>query len=210
MPYASAPSLIRLRDALDATWPNRDRTDDGWIGDASHAATGAPENGGSDHNINQRGLVDARDIDKDGIHVPSVLACLITHPATHYVIHNRRIYSTSRSMRPAVYTGDNPHLGHIHESIFQTVSAEQNGWAWDFRPNFGTLSMGLTTQSGTRWLQAILNAYGASLVVDGAWGPLTDAALRTYQRTRNVANSVVNGNGDGIVGPMTRAALLGL
>ena len=54
--------------------------------------------------------------------------------------------------------------------------------------------------NGVRWIQWHLNRKGASLVVDGSFGPLTDTAVRNFQRSKGL---VV----DGIVGPATRAKL---
>lgn len=198
-----APSLVRARTTIDARWPNRDRTSDGWIGDAAHQARQ------SDHNPNGRGIVDAIDVDRDGIHVPTLIAAFIVHPATNYVIHNRRIYDRANRFRPAAYTGDNPHTGHVHESIRQAVSAENDPTPWSLiaaPPVWPELRKG-ATGSAVVALQAVLNGQGASLVVDGSFGPATDAAVRAFQRVHNVRNSVVNGNGDGIVGTFTRVAL---
>nr|WP_317621540.1 peptidoglycan-binding domain-containing protein [Streptomyces sp. CBMA123] len=52
-------------------------------------------------------------------------------------------------------------------------------------------------------LQVQLNAHGAGLGVDGAFGPGTDAKVRGFQQSAGL-NPV-----DGIVGPATWAALLG-
>lgn len=199
-----APSLVRCRTIIDSRWPNRDKASDGWIGDAAHQATT------SDHNPNGRGIVNALDIDKDGIHVPTVLAALMTHPATNYVIHNRRIYQASDRFRPRVYTGSNPHESHVHESIRQSSSAEQDPSPWPLLaglPSWPAVMRLGASGLPVRELQAYLNAYGASLVVDGSWGPLTDTAVRSFQRRYAVRNSVRDGQGDGIVGPFTRVAL---
>lgn len=52
-----------------------------------------------------------------------------------------------------------------------------------------------------KWLQARLNAYGAHLATDGAFGKLTDSAVRSFQKKKGLTI-------DGIVGPVTRKALM--
>lgn len=69
------------------------------------------------------------------------------------------------------------------------------------------LTQGATGQH-VKDAQALLNVHGAQLTTDGAFGPHTDAAVRSFQASRNVPNSVVNGHGDGQVGAHTWAALL--
>jgi hypothetical protein len=61
-----------------------------------------------------------------------------------------------------------------------------------------------------RNLQALLNAHASyGLVIDGDFGPLTDAAARSFQVAHHVLNSVTaSGHGDGKVGAHTWAALL--
>jgi hypothetical protein len=56
------------------------------------------------------------------------------------------------------------------------------------------------TGEDVKELQKALNAVGYSLEVDGEFGPLTDAAVRAYQESRNLEV-------DGQVGPQTSAAL---
>jgi len=192
-----APSLVRLRATIDARWPNRDRTSDGWIGDAQHQGRV------SDHNPNSRGIVDAIDVDKDGIHMPTLIAVCLVHPATHYVIHNRRIYTREVDhFRPRVYTGDNPHTGHLHESIRQAVSAEQDPTPWSLiakAPSWPILRQGSTGRDVAE-CQAYLNGQGASLMVDGVFGAGTDQAVRAFQRRVRIRV-------DGLVGPATRSKL---
>lgn len=196
-PY-EAPSLRRLKAAIDTRWPGRDRASDGWIGDVYHQGTT------SDHNPDPvTGVVRARDVDKDGIVPQVVVASCIVHPATKYVIFNRRIYRVADRFKPRVYEGSNPHTGHIHESILHEKTAENSTAPWVLIPGFtwpelreGNLGVNV------RQLQALLNAWGASLSVDGGFGPLTGSAVRAFQRLRGLRV-------DGLVGPRTQRALAG-
>ncbi|SFE06112.1 Lyzozyme M1 (1,4-beta-N-acetylmuramidase), GH25 family [Actinacidiphila alni] len=58
-------------------------------------------------------------------------------------------------------------------------------------------------QSGeaVRAVQYLLNAHGSSLTVDGAFGPATNSAVRTYQSAHSLTV-------DGIVGPNTWSSLI--
>jgi len=195
-PYL-APSLARFRTAIDIRWPGRDHKTDGWIGDAAHQART------SDHNPDPKtGVVRAVDIDKDGIHVPSVLASAMVNVAVRYVIHNRRIYHVDNLFKPKKYVGDNPHTEHIHVSIEKTASAEASKMPWELVehiPAWPTLRFGATGLA-VRQLQALLNGHGASLVVDGRMGSATLAALLSFQRAKT-------GDADGWAGPQTYTAL---
>lgn len=195
-PYL-APSLARFRTSINTRWPGRDKSSDGWIGDASHQSRT------SDHNPAASGVVRALDIDKDGIHVPTVMAAALLHPSVRYVIHNRKIYHVDRHMKPAAYTGANPHTGHIHTSIQHTKAAEVDKTEW--RPvssafTWPILRAGMEGAS-VRQLQAYLNGHGYSLALDGDFGAATDSAVRAFQR-KHTPDDV-----DGVVGPRTSQAL---
>lgn len=201
-----APSLIRGRAVIDARWPHRDRSLDGWIGDEAHQGRV------SDHNPNTRNLVDAIDVDMyspasgQQVHRQSIVAGAIVHPAVHYVIFARRIYSRDDAFQPREYHGINGHLGHCHVSISQTVGAEnaQTPWAlWHGFPSWSTMNLSLAHRTeDVVQLQAYLNAWGASLRVDGDFGPKTDEAVRAFQTAHDIVR-------DGVVGPVTRSRLFG-
>lgn len=71
-----------------------------------------------------------------------------------------------------------------------------------------TVRQGSTGQN-VKDVQALLNAHGAGLSVDGIDGPLTTAAVAQFQAQHHVPNSVrADGSGDGIAGPQTLIALL--
>lgn len=196
-PY-EARSLRNLKTTLDVRWPYRDHGACGWIGDAAHQAQQ------SDHNPDPiTGVVRARDIDKDGIVPQVVVASCILHPATKYTIFDRRIYRMADRFRPRVYDGDNPHTDHIHESIVHDTAAENSTAPWTLIMGFSwpELRRG-SVGKDVRALQALLNAWGADLYVDGGFGLLTDAATRSFQRAHRLGV-------DGLVGPKTQAALAG-
>jgi CW_7 repeat len=119
MAYFLAPSLVSLRNELNAAHPNRDKSSDGWVGDTAHQARK------SDHNpdYSAGGIVRAIDIDKDGIDVNKLLYAATHSPVVEYVIWNGGIYTRQNGFRRAVYTGTNPHDKHVHISIRHTVAA---------------------------------------------------------------------------------------
>lgn len=130
-----AHSLVVLRDEVDREHPGRDKRSDGWIGDTRHGASGMPENGGSKHNANRRGVVDARDVDSSNLDKARFVACVIKHPSTRNVIYDRKIRSKGYAGGLQVahaYNGPSPHTKHIHVDIEMTVYAENNGQSWGY------------------------------------------------------------------------------
>src|SRR5699024_10110481 len=124
MSYYLAASLTKLRDEVNALWPNRSKVSDGWIGDTSHQARK------SDHNpdYGSGGVVRAIDITKNGIDVNRLLKHTTNDSRVSYVIYNRRIYQHSTGWKP--YYGSNPHTQHVHVSIAHTRTAERDLKTW--------------------------------------------------------------------------------
>lgn len=113
-------SVIQLREQADDAYPDRDRSSDGTIGDARHAASK------SDHNPDAvTGYVRALDLDAslDGKDATAhYLADQIRAAAKRdkriaYVIFNKKIASKRTLWRWVKYTGINPHVKHIHISF---------------------------------------------------------------------------------------------
>jgi peptidoglycan hydrolase-like protein with peptidoglycan-binding domain len=119
-----APSLVSLRSEINGKWPNRDKRSDGTVGNAEHSSRV------SDHNPNERDLVNAIDIDVDGINVAELIAAYKKHPSTNYYIYNRKIFSSRFKFIGRPYFGANQHKSHVHLSIKQTIAAEQSRVAW--------------------------------------------------------------------------------
>lgn len=124
MEWHLAPSLAQLRSEVNARWPNRSKASDGTIGDPAHAARK------SDHNPNSRGSVNAIDITAKGIDTGALITAAKRHPSVRYIIHNRRIMNRDiGAFKPRPYTG-HPHTQHVHISIYQRASAENDRRSW--------------------------------------------------------------------------------
>jgi len=197
-----ARTLRVLRDDhINTRWPQRPRRLDGWIGDDWH------QQRKSDHNANDRDTVDATDTDSaqtgdTPIHVPTVIASMLMHPSTHYVIHRGRIMDADDQFKPRRYTGKNRHDKHIHDSIRQTAKAENSttGYKFILKPmSWGILKRGSKGRQ-VKELQAYLIGHGYALRMDGDFGPATEKAVRSFQIKHRIEN-------DGIVGPETRGKL---
>ena len=109
----------QLREQIDDAFPDRDRTSDGWIGDARHAARK------SDHNPDVSGVVRAIDIDADlrshaseAFDLADQLRILArTDKRIAYIIFNGKIASWRLNYKWRPYKGINPHKKHIHVSF---------------------------------------------------------------------------------------------
>ena len=113
----------QLREQLDDSYPDRDRTSDGWIGDVRHSARP------SDHNPDAEGIVRAIDIDRDlsGKAKPDLMPDLADQirlfakrdksKRISYIIFAGRIASPRMGWRWRKYSGINPHNSHLHCSF---------------------------------------------------------------------------------------------
>ena len=131
----------QFREQVDQSYPDRDRSRDGWIADARHVAKGK-----SDHIPNARGWVCALDIDRDlagKSGKPDLmpdLADQIRQAAKRdkrikYVIFDGRIASPILGWRWRTYKGSNPHRKHLHISF--TTKGETDGSFFSNIPMIG-------------------------------------------------------------------------
>ena len=146
MSWHLAPALARLRDEVNAKWPNRSKASDGTIGDAAHSSRT------SDHNPNSRGSVNAMDITKSGIDTDVLIAAAKKHPSVRYIIHNRRIMNRDiGNFRSRPYSGSNPHTQHVHISLYQRRSAEDDTRSWGLgKPSSSTPAKPKPSKPGTK------------------------------------------------------------
>lgn len=114
----------QLREQIDDSYPDRDRTSDGWIGDTRHQARASA----SDHNPDANGIVRAIDIDRDlsGKAKPDLMPDLADQirlaakrgdKRISYIIFAGRIASSRMGWRWRKYRGLNPHDKHCHISF---------------------------------------------------------------------------------------------
>jgi hypothetical protein len=122
----------QLREQIDDTFPERDRSSDGWIADQRHMRSGKP----SDH-VPDKGWVRAIDIDADlsGKSKPEIMPDLANEIRVFakrdakkriaYIIYNGRIASPILGWKWRKYTGANKHTKHAHISF--TKKADEDG-----------------------------------------------------------------------------------
>lgn len=194
-----APALVKLRSEINALFPRRDKTSDGWIGDPSHSART------SDHNPDWSagGVVRAIDVDVDD-HDPTkdirrmVLEACIGDPRVWYVISNGVIYSRTFGWAARTYTGPSGHFGHVHVSIqgangisrelAQRIENDTSSWFASVRTKLPAVNYDnvrheflqalegrkVTARPGIRRIQRALNAKNREhLRVDGLVGKST-------------------------------------
>lgn len=121
----------QLREQFDDSYPDRDRTSDGWIADARHIAAGT-----SDHIPDTTtGLVHAIDVDRDvsGKAKPDLMPDIVdqlrrlakTDKRIKYIIFDGKICSAKSAWRWRAYSGINKHRHHCHISF--TSKGDQDG-----------------------------------------------------------------------------------
>ena len=119
----------QLRLQVDDSFPDRDRTSDGWIGDTRHQARP------SDHNPDAEGIVRAIDIDRDlsGKAKPDLMPDLADQirlcaragdKRISYVIFDGRIASSKKAWAWRPYDGSNKHNHHCHISFTKKGDAD--------------------------------------------------------------------------------------
>jgi peptidoglycan hydrolase-like protein with peptidoglycan-binding domain len=114
-----AKSLDILLKQLNTAYPDRNKSEDGTIGDTAH------QERTSDHNpwINDPDgseVVSALDITHDPVHgcdCNRISKIIILDPRIKYVIWNKQIYNPSISKKWRPYKGANAHDKHMHVSV---------------------------------------------------------------------------------------------
>jgi hypothetical protein len=218
-----ARSLDVLRDEIEAKYPG---TTVWTIGDAAH------QSDYSDHNPNDNDVVCAIDVKGNaGLDLGLFVKHLIgdAHTNFRYVIFNRKIYHRKNGFKAEDYNGSNAHKDHAHVSVGngpdgRSTSGYDSSAPWGIadlgepatpvkprKPSTEENRLGdkmLTLKRGSkgtdvRRLQGLLTANGYKTTIDGIFGEQTEKKVKEFQSKH--AKPV-----DGIVGPKTWNALLGV
>lgn len=206
-----AYSLRKLYDQVDAFAPDRNKIDDGTIGNEAHQQTH------SEHNPDDLGIVRALDITHDPAHGVDTyqLADMLRLSKDHrirYVISNSRIaggeeYAEANHATAwewGHYGGANPHDHHMHVSVVGDAARYDLTEDWAVHKTEGGAGPSPSSEdrpkkgaTGTA-VEEVQRLLG--LEVDSIFGAGTDAAVRAFQSQHGLLS-------DGIVGPQTWDAL---
>lgn len=193
MGWRLANSLVRLRDQVNAKYPNRNKASDGTIGDAAHAASA------SDHNPNGAGVVCAMDITHSpqtgfDVHALADRLRVNRHPDLKYIISNRRIAGAWTGWAWAPYNGSNPHSSHAHFSVGRGNDGQSTPPYDD--TNDWSIGGSTTPPAGGKSNEEIAREVRA-----GLWGNGDDrknklaAAGYNYDVIQSIVNSQLGGGG---------------
>lgn len=213
-----AKALERLRLEIDTDYPLRNKSSDGWIGDAAHRATK------SEHNPNSAGVVTAIDITHDPAHgcdnnkIVNDLV-LSRDGRMFYLIWNARIISRiTNAWQWRAYSGSNPHDHHFHISATQDPRFYDDPADWAFNGQAGrgpVIQLPIEDAFDPDDPDMFQGAFGENVLqlqrklqrlgfytgkLDSDFGPRTNSAVKAFQRSRGLGV-------DGWVGPRTKAAL---
>jgi hypothetical protein len=200
--YYLIPALAKLRSEINERYPNRDKSSDGWIGDASHSARPSSHNPDYAHG----GAVRAIDIDVDD-NDPTrdlrmqVVNAAIRDPRVWYVISNGIIWSRTYDWKARKYLGSNPHTKHVHISAVEDqrqwtntsrwLDPEQPKWRWnedvvsDLAPIQEQFQIAAGTRQGQRrrFHGVARLQWALGVPIDGYVGPKTLASWKRFEES---------------------------
>lgn len=207
-----APSLIKLRDEVDAAFPGRSKKSDGLFGDAAHSSRY------SEHNPHTKdstdvpiGAVTAIDITATDNKIrDAVMKAAHKEPRVWYYISEGYIYSRTHNWEKRKYTGSNPHNDHVHISLVQTKAAVNSKASWGISKGTTPSEPTAPPSTGTKKLPTLSRGDSDKTLVpflkrffglkahtdDPLFGSGLRSKVMVYQGKQGLA-------ADGVVGPNT-------
>lgn len=206
MAWRLAESLKKLREQINAAYPNRDKSSDGSVGDTSHKRKK------SDHNPDSRGIVHAIDIDED-LTPSNTVAGIVAQiqlsrdKRVKYIIYEGRITVQGDITKWKPYSGVNPHKHHAHISVHSgSLEDDRSNWAIAgplTSPEAGSSEIPMVTRDlklGDKGYDVARLQNKLGVQADRDFGPATKKAVINVQKANGL-------DADGIVGAKTRAVL---
>ena len=210
-----AEALATLREQVNQAYPGRAKSNDGWLGDASH------QKRKSDHNPNSAGVVRAIDLTHDpkhGFDSYKFADLLLSKKdeRVRYVISNRRIAgdadfarnNSATAWKWKRYNGTNPHDEHVHISVEKDSGRYDDPRPWDIGESMAPIADHPEAPSDRQLQQGdsgndvveLQTLLGAPTPRDGYFGLETRMAVKAFQTRAGLT-------ADGIAGPYTMRAL---
>lgn len=195
-------SLDILLGQLNESYPNRSKISDGGIGDVRHISKKSDHNPWVRQTDSSLGIVTARDFTHDpkrGLDCNQLAERLIDSrdDRIKYIIWNGKIISSTRQKwRWRKYSGSNQHTKHLHLSVKPDRILYDNDRFWKIFSVLTIGSRGLPVEQ----LQEVLKQWQRLDHVDGIFGKKTEAAVKSFQQSKNLTV-------DGIAGKQTLEAM---
>lgn len=216
------PCLVEGTKQMDERFPKRDKTSDGWIGDAAHQATKSSHNPDESGNSewsdpDSKNEVRAKDFDADlkdsivpGATTEQTVQFLVEGARSGrlwwigYIIYNGRIWGDWDNFKTHAYTGANKHTKHFHvNSEFTQHADDVTGTDWglkNFRktpavPEHLAVDGLLGQKTVKRWQEVTNNPTGKTGTFSKNFIEHIQRRLKDYVDHRLVV--------DGIFGPNT-------
>lgn len=127
MGWVKVKWIPQLFAAFNTLWPNRNKSQDGTIGDTAHQSSASGHNpddtAGSNPERNDADNIPevrAADVDSRGVNMQAVVDAIVSNPNERkrfiYIIFNGYIWSASNGWKKAKYNGSDQHTTHAHFS----------------------------------------------------------------------------------------------
>lgn len=137
------PALVALRHGFDVASPGRDRTTDGWIGNAAHQLEVSGHNPDDTPGVRAEysdsdSIPEVRAIDVDvdlraSFTMQDVINRILLTPndlrRLRYIIFNRTIWSRNGGWVGNTYSGTDPHTNHAHFSGDPLTDNDSSPWS---------------------------------------------------------------------------------